>query len=157
MKTIHRIELASDLLSLASGQVPTSMAFRLIPLFFHRKKGLTKAQLKKLIMQRRRRFVDNVVMIHERRLHKKNFEEKIDQTKNKLIKKPSKNLPKPSSAPKLRQDKNRSPDNRWQNKASPKQGEHRTKIQGLVDDEKLKVRSRWAVRVNAKNGNSKEI
>ena len=156
MKTINRIELASDLVSLASGQLPTGMAFRLIPLFFHRKKGLSKSQLKKLMMQRRRRFVDNVVMIHERRLHKKNFEERIDQARNKIIKKPKKDLSRPSPSPKLNRDKNQS-GNRWQSKASPKQGEHRTKIQGFIDNQKGKERSKWAVRVNVKNGNSKEI
>ncbi len=157
MGIINRIEIASDLLTLASGHVPVTAGLRLIPLFFHRKKGLSKAQLKKLMMRRRRMFVDNVVMIHERRLHKKNFEERIDRTKTKIIKKPQKTLGKPSSAPRLNKSQERSNNTKWRSKASPKQGEHRTKIQGLIDIEKGKVRSKWAVRVNTKTGTSKEI
>jgi len=153
---INRIGIASDILTLASGQIPTSAIFRLIPLFFHRKKGLTKAQLKKLMMRRRRTFVDNVVMIHERRLQKKNFEERIDQVKSRLIKQPSKTPAKPSSSPKLSKDKNQSPGERGE-KVYPKQGEHRTKIQGLIDADRGKVRSKWAVRVNTKDSSAKEI
>lgn len=153
MGIINNIGIASDIASLASGNVPTGAVFRIIPYFFHRKKGLTKAQLKKLMMRRRRMFVDNVVMIHERRIHKKSFEERINQTKSKLSAKPEKILSKPSNSPTLHRDKARSAGER----VVPKQGSTRTKIKGLIDIEKGKTRSKWAVRVNTKSGATKEV
>ncbi len=158
MNTIKRIELASDLISLASGQIPHSFAFKLIPMFFRRKKRLTKAQLKKLMMTRRRMFVDNVLMVNERRLQKKNLEDKIDQTKSRLLsRKPQKILGKPSLSPKLTPSRSRS-NTRWQSQSSPQQGDrHKTKIQGLVDSERGKVRSKWALRVAVQSGSTKEI
>ncbi|MFT6332479.1 MAG: hypothetical protein ACJAW3_000817 [Lentimonas sp.] len=97
------LDLISDMMSLGSGGLPIG-SMRMIPKLF-RKKGLTKAQIKKLMMRRRRVFVDNVVMIHERRVQKQGIEDRIKEVKEELRKKKKKIIPrkkmsaKPSSRP----------------------------------------------------------
>lgn len=157
MGIVNRIETAENLYSLSQGQIPVSFALRLVPIFFFRKKGLTKAQRKKMMMRKRRMFVDRIVM-HHKRLHDQNREKIIEETKEKLSKKPSQILSKPNSSPKLSRlkphpDKN---DFKWQQKVKPKQGEHRTKVKGLVDPTRERSRSKWTVRV-AKDNNTREI
>ncbi len=168
MGIINNIGIASDLASMASGQAPSSFLFRFVPIFFHRKKGLSKAQMKKMMMRRRRAFVDNVVMIHERRLHKQNLEDRISKVKSLIEKKVKKDLSRPSSrpssSPKIFPSKARS-DQKFRGKDTSKvareiilqRGDGKTKIQGLIDNERQKSRSKWTQRVNIKNGSTKEI
>ena len=164
MNLLTKIELASDVISLAHGKVPMGTGFRLIPLFFRRKKGMSKAAWKKLMMRKRRRFIDTIVM-NNHRTHQKNRENAIDEAKAKLSKKPDKKPAKPNSSPQLTRNKTKqkqNDENRWRSKAResqsrPKQGDQNTIIKGLIDAEKGHVRSKWAVRVNQKTGSKKEI
>lgn len=67
----------------------TGLLALLFALRKRKKKGLTKAQRKKLMMRYRRRFVDNVVMLHQR-LHNKNRAIKINLVKSRIINKEKK-------------------------------------------------------------------
>ena len=50
-KVVGGIEAAENIYALAQGQIPISLILRLIPTFFFRKKKrLTKAQMKKMMM-----------------------------------------------------------------------------------------------------------
>jgi len=148
---IGNIELASDIISIASGNIPSSAGFRLIPMFFRRRKGLSKAQMKKMMMRRRRMFVDTVIVQHKR-IHDKNREQIIEQTKARLsgnIKSPTKQS-KIVVAPLL----NRAP-NKDRPKARPQEPQ-KNRIKGLIDNERQKSRSKWAVKVGG-DGSQREI
>jgi hypothetical protein len=152
---IRNLELASDVVSLASGRVPISPAFRLIPMFF-RRKGLTKAQMKKMMMRRRRMFVDTVIVQHKR-IHDKNREQIIEQTKARLAGRPKSQIKlrsKTTATPLL----NRAPNkNRSDNRSKVKPQEpHKNRIKGLIDNERQKSRSKWAVKVRS-DGSSREM
>jgi len=159
---IGKIELVSDIASLASGQIPASYGFRLFSMFFGRKKGLTKAKMKKMMMRKRRMFVDNVIM-HHKRLHDQNREQIIEETKAKISSKVQKKvLAVPGNKPIIGQS--RSSPKREQNSRSvstqlkPSQGEHhKTRIQGLIDSERQKSRSKWAVRTKGNKSSAQEI
>lgn len=152
MSFIGKIELASNVASLTSGQIPASFGFRVFSMFFGRKKRLTKSQRKKLMMRKRRMFVDNVIM-HHRRLHDQNREKIIEKTKAEISKKPKERaLSKPGNAPKIRRDEVLA------KKLKPKQGEqYKTHIKGAMDNVRQKSRSRWAVRVRDGSKSSQEI
>lgn len=75
-------------------------------------KNLTKAQRKKLLSRRRRLFVDRVVIAHKR-IHDKNRDLIIENTKKRLSLKKEK---KSSISPYL--DKNK--DHKWRNRVRPK-------------------------------------
>jgi hypothetical protein len=152
MGFIRNIELASDIVSIASGQVPVNLGFRLFSTFFGRKKGLTKAQMKKLMMRKRRMFVDNVIMNHKR-LHDKSREKIIDETKAKISSKPSKKkLNMPSNKPEI------GPTKSPLKKVKPEQGERdKTHIKGSVDNKNQKSKSEWATKVKENSKPSKEI
>jgi hypothetical protein len=151
---INRIELASDAVSLAQGQIPTGAILRLFPIFFHRKKGMSKAQIKKLMMRRRRMFVDTVIMAHKR-IHDDNREKIIEKTKAKITSR-LKDANKPDSHTSKLSAPNKG-DNKWKEKVKPKQGTQRTRIKGLVDNERERSRSKWATRVRTDSGSQREI
>ncbi|MCE3255877.1 MAG: hypothetical protein K0R25_1371 [Rickettsiaceae bacterium] len=156
MSLVSKIELASDIHSIASGRVPASLGMRLVPLFFGRRKGMSKAKWKKLMMRKRRMFVDTIVMNHKR-AHDKSREKTIEEAKAKISNKPQKSLDRPSSSPKL--SKRKSPDmndRKWRDKAGPNR-EQKSRIRGLVDNERGHTRSKWAMKVNEKTGAKKEI
>lgn len=145
MGIIGHVELITDAVSLSRGQVPVSLGFRLLPVFFRYKKGLTKAQRKKLMMRRRRMFIDNIIM-HHKRLHDKNREQIIDRTKAKLSKTtPAKTLAKPGASLQPSKAPNRN-DSKWRNKTQP-ENRGATRIKGMVDNNRERSRSQWATRV----------
>lgn len=135
-----------------------SAGFRLIPMFFHRKKGLTKAQKKKMMMRRRRMFVDTVIVQHKR-IHDQNREQIIEQTKARLAGKPKTQIKlnaKSIAAPLLvRSPKPERGERRPKDK--PTQEPHKSRIKGLIDNERQKSRSKWAVRVRENGGSSQSI
>ena len=155
MSFIKNTEIALDAMSLASGGMPSNFIFRLGSMFFGRKKGMTKAQLKKLMMRRRRMFVDTVIMHHER-LHNKNRQDVIDKTKEKISEKPkSKVKPKltPKTSPSLGRGRKI-----ILNQRKPHQ-EHRpkTQINGFVGNQEQKSKLKWTDRVkNQRGGSSRE-
>jgi hypothetical protein len=155
---IKKAELVSDVVSLASGQLPISLAFRFVPIFFRRrKKGLSKAQMKKMMMRRRRMFVDTVIVQHKR-IHDKNREKVIEETKARLASK-LKPQSKPNKSDVVKNILNRAPNrndnSKFQSRTKP-QDPSKTRIQGLIDNERQKSRSKWAVRVE-KGGSAQEV
>lgn len=158
MGILQRIELVENVISIAQGHIPISLGFKVLPIFFPRKKGLTKAQRKKLMMRRRRMFVDNIIM-HHKRLHDKNREQIIDETKAKLTKKAPQKAPaeRPGSSIQLGKPNQ---DFKWREKAKPARENFRTnrekiQVKGAVDIDREKSRSKWATRVVG--GNTREI
>ncbi len=159
MGIIGKVELASDAIALASGQVPVSAVFRILPIFFSRRKGLTKAQRKKMMMRKRRMFVDTVIMQHKR-IHDKNREQIIEETKARLAGKPDTKVklkPKTIAAPLLDRAPKKDFSSRNKSKPQHQQESRQNRIKGLIDNERQKSRSKWAVRVSEKGGSSQEI
>ncbi len=159
MNLITKVELASDVVSLASGQVPVGSIFRMLPIFSSRRKGLTKAQRKKLMMRRRRMFVDTVIMQHKR-IHDKNREQVIEETKARLASKPDTKVKlkaKTTTAPLL--DRSPKKDFSARNKPRSQYGQEarQNRIKGLIDNERQRSRSKWAVRVSEKGRSSQEM
>jgi hypothetical protein len=158
----------SSIESAATGRLGVTAGIRMLPMFFGRrgKKRLTKAQRKKMMMRQRRRFVDHIVMNHERQ-HAKDRAKIIEETKAKLAKKPSggrnkgkiRQLKKPtasrlspSRSMQKRQDEAKN-SSKWQDKMKPQQG----KIKGMVDKDLGKTRSKWATKVSTNKCASKEV
>jgi hypothetical protein len=99
---------------------------------FGRKKGLTKAQRKKLARRRYRMFVDNIIM-HHKRLHDKNREITINLAKAKTVVKPREQ--------KLQSILTKDNQTRWRDQTSAR--ERTLKLRGRVDARRLRARSRW--------------
>jgi hypothetical protein len=99
---------------------------------FGRKKGLTKAQRKKLARRRYRTFVDNIVM-HHKRLHDKNREITINLAKAKTPIKPKEQ--------KLQSILTKDNQTRWRDQTSAR--ERTLKLRGRVDARRTRARSRW--------------
>ncbi len=143
MSFIRGLNLISNAASVASGNVPLDLVLKLLPRLFKKKK-LTKAQLKKLMMMRRRRFVDTVLMPAHKEAHQENLKNVIDQTKKKI--KLQKDLALDSSVIKV---------DRWQSKVRPNPQSGKTRIKGFVENgERQRSRSRWATRSNDSSSQS---
>ena len=99
-------------------------------------------------------FVDNIIM-HHKRLHDQNREKVIEETKLKLSHKPIKLSDKPSISPNLVRTQEKT-ENRWRTKVKPKQGEFRTRVKGMVDNDRERSRSKWTSRVD-NSGNIREV
>ena len=148
-------------MSLASGNLPSSLLFRMGSVFFGRKKRMTKAQLKKLMMRRRRMFVDNVIM-HHQRLHNQNRQDAIDKTKEKISgRAPSKTKPQsaPKTSPQLSRARPQNQNNFRSNQIAKPQRptQPKSRIKGFVDNERQKSRSKWVVRVGGNDSSSHEV
>lgn len=99
---------------------------------YKNKKGLTRAQRKKLAMRRYRTFVDNIVM-HHKRIHDRNREIAVGQiSKPKAIKLKD----QPTLSPSLNRDSHK-----WRDKFNPR--DHSVIIRGRIDARRLRARSRW--------------
>jgi DNA-binding transcriptional MerR regulator len=152
---VKNIEIAENLVSLSQGRAPVSLGLRMLPALFFRKKGLTKAQIKKLMMRRRRMFVDNIVM-HHKRLHDQNRKKVIEKTRTKLSSKTSKTKSSPGKSdlkPRLQKPKAHTPNkNPGPKQTTPEKGH----IKGAIDIGRQRSKSKWAVRVKD-DGTSKTI
>ncbi len=155
MGLIKNIKLVSSAVSLASGN--SFGGFGLIPMFFHRKKGLTKAQMKKMMMRRRMMFVGAVIVQHKR-IHDKNREQIIEETKARLAGRPktqTKSKSRVASTALLNRESSKSRgDNR--SKVRPQEPQ-KNRIKGLIDNERQRSRSKWAVKVSEKGGSSRDL
>ncbi len=159
------ISLVADILSISSGGMPMhsiSSGVRMIPSFFHKRKGLSKAKLKKLMMRKRRRFVDTVVMEHEKRIQKQNIERRIKEAKERIEKikaRPRKSLVKKlKTGTRASMMKNR--DHYEYNKKDSEeqtQEEHQTAIQKIIADKQRNQGSSWSDRVNGNKDSSRGI
>ncbi len=110
-----------------------------------RKRGLSRAQQRKLINRKRRWFVDNIIM-HHRRLQEINRQKLVSSTRERALAR-KKNLLNNSiqrSKPKAKPEINRT----WQNGLSMR--DRGLKIRGSVDTRKIRARSRWLTAINKK-------
>lgn len=110
-----------------------------------RKRGLSRAQQRKLVNRKRRWFVDNIIM-HHRRLQEINRQKIVSSARERALAR-KKNLLnnslqriKPKSKPEI----NRT----WQNGLSMR--DRGVKIKGTVDTRKIRARSRWLTAINTK-------
>ncbi len=94
-----------------------------------RKSRLTRAQRRKLMNRRRRWFTDNIIM-HHKRLHDRNREIVVSSARTRAI---SKKLA--ASTPEPAQDR------KWRDRVDTKdRGET---IRGRIDARRMRARSRW--------------
>ena len=110
-----------------------------------RKRGLSRAEQRKLINRKKRWFVDNIIM-HHRRLQEINRQKLISSTRERALAR-KKNLLNNSlqkSKPKAKPEINRT----WQNGLSMR--DRGLKIRGSIDTRKIRVRSRWLNVTNKK-------
>ena len=110
-----------------------------------RKRGLSRAENRKLINRKRRWFVDNIIM-HHRRLQEINRQKIVSSARERALLR-KKNLLNSSlqrTKPKAKPEINRT----WQNGLSMR--DKGAKIRGSVDTRKIRARSRWLSAVNIK-------
>lgn len=116
------------------------IAHGILSLFRKKKKRkLTRSQRRKLTTKNRRRFVDNVIM-HHQRIHQKNrdivIQEPIELEKRKKLKRKKK-----KEQQRKKDKETRSNNEKWQNADDLK---HKgTIIRGRIDARRLKARSKW--------------
>lgn len=130
------------------GGAPRVSGFGLFSMLlgFSKKRGLTKAQRKKMARRRYRMFVDNIIM-HHKRLHDKNREITINLAKAKT---PIKEKEKPKLQSVLTKDNQ----TKWRDKASVR--ERTLKLRGRVDARRIRARSRWVSIVQERAGTGGE-
>lgn len=110
-----------------------------------RKRGLSRAENRKLNNRKRRWFVDNIIM-HHRRLQEINRQKIVSSARERALLR-KKNLLNNSlqrTKPKAKPEINRT----WQNGLSMR--DKGVKIRGSVDTRKIRARSRWLSAVNIK-------
>ena len=110
-----------------------------------RKRGLSRAENRKLTNRKRRWFVDNIIM-HHRRLQEINRQKIVSSARERALLR-KKNLLNNSlqrTKPKAKPEINRT----WQNGLSMR--DKGVKIRGNVDTRKIRARSRWLSAVNIK-------
>ena len=110
-----------------------------------RKRGLSRAENRKLINRKKRWFVDNIIM-HHRRLQEINRQKIVSSARERALLR-KKNLLNSSlqrTKPKAKPEINRT----WQNGLSMR--DKGAKIRGSVDTRKIRARSRWLSAVNIK-------
>lgn len=110
-----------------------------------RKRGLSRAENRKLTNRKRRWFVDNIIM-HHRRLQEINRQKIVSSARERALLR-KKNLLNNSlqrTKPKAKPEINRT----WQNGLSMR--DKGVKIRGSVDTRKIRARSRWLSAVNIK-------
>ena len=151
MSLFRGIELISNTSSIALGGLPAGVRTRL-PMTLLRRRGLSRAQIKKMAMRKRRKFVDTIIMNHKR-MHDKNRALAIEKVKVRLVGAQTKSPKKASKKQNIglnRSESKTQDSNKWRTKVRPKGDvrKKRTQIKGMVDDEKQKSRSRWAIRIN---------
>ena len=155
---IDPLSILTDMMSMGSGGLPIGSMRMFTRLF--RKKGLTKAQIKKLMMRRRRLFVDNVVMIHERRIQRQNLEDRIKEAKEEIRKKqkqrltPRKKKIKPRSGPSLIKSRYGS-DVNDEDAKQEQQEQHLTTVQQIVANRLKSDAAKKAEEDDKKKGTSR--
>ncbi len=110
-----------------------------------RKRGLSRAENRKLTNRKRRWFVDNIIM-HHRRLQEINRQKIVSSARERALLR-KKNLLNNSlqrTKPKAKPEINRT----WHNGLSMR--DKGVKIRGSVDTRKIRARSRWLSAVNIK-------
>ncbi|OFW80885.1 MAG: hypothetical protein A2887_02580 [Alphaproteobacteria bacterium RIFCSPLOWO2_01_FULL_40_26] len=115
----------------------------------HRRHGLNRREIRKLINRRRRRFVDNIIM-HHKRLHDRNRAIVITNARKRALAKREK-AQKESSILQRGMSLQRNTDKpfKWQDAISLK--EKGAKLRGHIDSRKLRARSRWLSVIQDKN------
>ncbi len=112
-----------------------------------KRRGLTRAQMRKMTNRRRRQFVDNIIM-HHQRLAKMNRQTIAGNARERALARRDKIKSKAD----FQKDKNSERDQemrkKWQGGVSLK--ERGQKIRGTIDARRTRARSRWLTIVNEK-------
>lgn len=162
--------LITDLITISQGGVPIDQIARAISSVVRaRRRGKTRAQARKKEMRKRRRFVDTVIMEHERRVQKQNLENRINETKD-LLEKIKKDREERATAivkiSKIARNKravnkygNQEDDYQEENEEQQdEQKEHLNKVQQIIADRQGEQGQSWANKIdNNKGGSSREI
>lgn len=119
-------------------------------IFNFAKKGLTRAQRRKLARRRYRMFVDNIIM-HHKRLHDRNREIVVSNAKAiALHKSKPKELTRPSSSMSPRRE-----DTKWRDRFSSRQNILEARSQ--IESRKIRAKSRWNSIAGGMSGDSRQI
>lgn len=105
-----------------------------------RKRRLSRSQRKKLITRRRRKFVDTVIMRHQR-IHQKNRDIVLEEPEELIRKRKLKRKKKKDKEKELKKESKSHGTHKWQDSEDLK---HKgTIIRGRIDARRLKARSKW--------------
>jgi len=108
-----------------------------------RRRGFSRAQIRKITNRKRRRFVDNIIM-HHQRLAKINRETVVSNARERAIARKEK-IARKHSQNQERQKEERKQDaqkhQKWQGGTSLK--ERGKKMRGMIDAKRTRARSRW--------------
>ena len=135
--------VGSSAIDIASGSNPFFSAFNFA------RKGLTKAQRKKLARRRYRMFVDNIIM-HHKRIHDRNREIAINNAKALGKKeKPKEGRPRTVISP-------RRQDHKWRDRFNSRQ--NISLIRERISSRRMRAESRWKTIINERReGTASEI
>jgi len=113
------------------------------------RKGLTKAQRKKLARRRYRMFVDNIIL-HHKRIHDRNREIAVNNSKALITKEKSKEgKPRTIMSP-------RKLDNKWRSKFNSRQ--NISLVRDRIDSRRMRAQSRWKTIITQyREGTASEI
>ena len=129
-------------LDVASGSSPFHSIFNFA------KKGLTKAQRKKLARRRYRMFVDNIIM-HHKRIHDRNREIAVNNAKIISKDKSKEGRPKTVISPKR-------PDHKWRDKFNSRQ--NLSLVRDRIVSRRMRAESRWKTIIRERReGTASEI
>lgn len=129
-------------LDVASGSNP------FLSIFNSAKKGLTKAQRKKLARRRYRMFVDNIIM-HHKRIHDRNRELAVNNAKLLSKDKSKEGKPRTVMSP-------RRPDRKWRDKFNSRQ--NISLVRERIDSRRIRAESRWKTIIRERReGTASEI
>ena len=135
--------VGSAAIDVASGSSP------FLSIFNFAKKGLTKAQRKKLARRRYRMFVDNIIM-HHKRIHDRNREIAVNNAKALTKKeKPREGKPRTVISPRRSQ-------NKWRGKFDSRQ--NISLVRERIASRRMRAESRWKTIISQRReGTASEI
>jgi hypothetical protein len=113
-----------------------------------KRRGLTRAQMRKMTNRRRRQFVDNIIM-HHQRLAKMNRQIVVGNARERAIARRDKIKSKVDLQKDQNFEREQEARKKWQGGVSLK--ERGQKIRGTIDARRIRARSRWLTIVAEKN------
>lgn len=112
-----------------------------------KRRGLTRAQMRKMTNRRRRQFVDNIIM-HHQRLAKMNRQTIAGNARERALARRDKIKSKADFQKDRNSERDQEMRKKWQGGVSLK--ERGQKIRGTIDARRTRARSRWLTIVNEK-------
>jgi len=113
-----------------------------------KRRGLSRAQMRKMTNRRRRQFVDNIIM-HHQRLAKMNRQTIVGNARERAMARREKTQRKADLYKDQSFEKNQEARKKWQGGVSLK--ERGQKIRGTIDARRTRARSRWLTIVAEKS------